>query len=45
MLFLILKICSNLPVGNKIFVIVPVEDLHIDEPYQRSVQSHVKTIA
>lgn len=36
---------SGIPVGNKVFVIVPVEDLHIDESYQRPVQSHVKTIA
>lgn len=36
---------SGIPVGNKVFVIVPVEDLHIDETYQRPVQSHVKTIA
>ena len=36
---------SGIPVGNKVFVIVPVEDLHIDESYQRPVQSHVNTIA
>lgn len=36
---------GGIPVGNKVFVIVPVEDLHIDESYQRPVQSHVKTIA
>lgn len=36
---------SGIPIGNKVFVIVPVEDLHIDESYQRPVQSHVKTIA
>lgn len=36
---------GGIPVGNKVFVIVPVEDLHIDELYQRPVQNHVKTIA
>lgn len=36
---------GGIPIGNKVFVIVPVEDLHIDESYQRPVQSHVKTIA
>ena len=36
---------GGIPVGNKVFVIVPVEDLHIDESYQRPVHSHVKTIA
>lgn len=36
---------SGIPVGNKVFVIVPVEDLHIDDSYQRPVHSHVKTIA
>ena len=36
---------GGIPVGNKVFVIVPVEDLHIDESYQRPVQNHVKTIA
>lgn len=36
---------SGIPVGNKVFVLVPVEDLHIDESYQRPVQSHVRTIA
>lgn len=35
---------SGIPVGNKVFVLVPVEYLHIDESYQRPVQSHVKTI-
>lgn len=36
---------GGIPVGNKVFVIVPVEDLHVDESYQRPVQNHVKTIA
>ena len=36
---------SGIPVGNKVFVMVPVEDLYIDESYQRPVQSHVNTIA
>lgn len=36
---------GGIPVGNKVFVIVPVEDLYIDESYQRTVQNHVKTIA
>lgn len=34
-----------IPVGDKIFAIIPLEKLHIDTSYQRSVQSHVKTIA
>ena len=36
---------GGIPVGNKVFVIVPVEDLHIDDSYQRPVHYHVKTIA
>ena len=36
---------GGIPVGDKVFVLVPVEDLHIDESYQRPVQSHVRTIA
>ena len=36
---------GGIPVGNKVFVLVPVEDLHIDESYQRTVQNHVRTIA
>ena len=36
---------SGIPVGDKVFVLVPVEDLHIDESYQRPVQKHVNTIA
>lgn len=36
---------GGIPVGNKVFVIVPVEDLHIDDSYQRPVHNHVKTIA
>lgn len=36
---------GGIPVGNKVFVLVPVEDLHIDESYQRPVQNHVRTIA
>lgn len=36
---------GGIPIGNKVFVIVPVEDLHIDKAYQRPVQSHVKTLA
>lgn len=36
---------GGIPVGNKVFVLVPVENLHIDESYQRTVQNHVRTIA
>ena len=36
---------GGIPVVNKVFVLVPVEDLHIDESYQRTVQNHVRTIA
>ncbi len=36
---------GGIPVGNKVFVLVPVEDLRIDESYQRPVQNHVRTIA
>ena len=36
---------GGIPIGDKVFVIVPVEDLHIDKAYQRPVQSHVKTLA
>lgn len=34
-----------IPVGGKVFVIVPLDELHIDESYQRSLQNHVKIIA
>ena len=30
--------------GNKVFILVPLEDLHIDESYQRPVQNHIKTL-
>lgn len=33
------------PVGGKIFAVVALDELHIDESYQRSLQSHVKIIA
>lgn len=33
------------PVGGKIFVTVALDELHIDDSYQRSLQNHVKTIA
>lgn len=36
---------SGIQFGDRTFVLVPVEDLHIDNSYQRSIQSHVKTIA
>lgn len=36
---------GGIPIGDKVFVIVPVEDLHIDGSYQRPVQKHVRTIA
>lgn len=34
-----------LPVGGKIFAVVALDELHIDESYQRSLQNHVKIIA
>lgn len=36
---------NGVQMGNKVFVLVPLEDLHIDETYQRPVQNHVKTLA
>ena len=33
------------PVGGKIFAVVALDELHIDESYQRSLQNHVKIIA
>lgn len=33
------------PVGGKVFATVALDELHIDESYQRSLQNHVKTIA
>lgn len=33
------------PVGGKIFAVVSLDELHIDESYQRSLQNHVKIIA
>lgn len=38
-------IINAIPVGGKIFAIVPLEELCVDNTYQRPVQSHVKTIA
>ena len=32
-------------VGGKVFAIVSLNELHIDDSYQRSLQGHVKTIA
>lgn len=34
-----------LPVGGKVFAVVALDELHIDESYQRSLQNHVKIIA
>ncbi len=34
-----------IPVGGKVFAIVSLDELHIDDSYQRSLQGHVKTIA
>jgi len=34
-----------IPVGGKVFAIVALDELHIDDSYQRSLQGHVKTIA
>ena len=36
---------GGLQVDDKVFVSVPIEDLHIDDSYQRPEQSHVKIIA
>ncbi len=33
------------PVGGKVFATVALDELHIDESYQRSLQNHVKIIA
>lgn len=33
------------PVGGKVFAVVALNELHIDESYQRSLQNHVKIIA
>lgn len=33
------------PVGGKVFAVVALDELHIDESYQRSLQNHVKVIA
>lgn len=35
---------NGIQMGNKVFVLVPVEDLYIDESYQRSVQNHVNIL-
>jgi len=36
---------SAIPVGGKVFAIIPLDELHIDESYQRPLQNHVKVIA
>lgn len=36
---------NGIQMGSKVFVLVPLEDLHVDESYQRPVQNHVKTLA
>lgn len=36
---------SAFPVGGKVFAVVALDELHIDESYQRSLQNHVKIIA
>lgn len=36
---------SAIPVGGKVFAIIPLDELHIDESYQRPLQNHVKIIA
>lgn len=36
---------NGVQIGNKVFVMVPLEDLHIDESYQRSIQGHAKVLA
>ena len=33
------------PVGGKVFAVVALDELHIDESYQRALQNHVKIIA
>lgn len=35
---------GGIQMGNKVFILVPLEDLHIDESYQRPVQNHIKTL-
>lgn len=34
-----------IPVGGKVFAMISLDELHIDESYQRSLQNHVKIIA
>lgn len=34
-----------IPIGDKVFAIIPLNELHIDKSYQRSLQNHVKIIA
>lgn len=36
---------NGIQMGNKVFVLVPLEDLHIDESYQRPIQGHAKILA
>ena len=36
---------SGIPVGDKVFVMVPIEVLYVDDSYQRPVQNHAQTIA
>lgn len=36
---------GSFPVGGKVFAVVALDELHIDESYQRSLQNHVKIIA
>jgi len=33
------------PVGGKVFAVVALDELHIDESYQRALQNHMKIIA
>ena len=35
---------GGIQMGNKVFILVPLENLHIDESYQRPVQNHIKTL-
>lgn len=37
-------IMSAIPVHGKLFAIIPLEDLHIDNSYQRPIQNHIKTL-
>lgn len=37
-------IMSAIPVHGKLFAIIPLEELHIDNSYQRPIQNHIKKL-